>query len=257
MRGDLVIPISTLIGFLLVLTRLSSIFVFVPVPGQQTGFTSPRVFFCLALTIALAPQWPVVGADDVSTSLLASWILAEAALGLTIGLAVSFIAEAFAFGSQVLSLQAGYGYASIVDPASQADSGILVVVAQLVSGLLFFAFGLDREVLRALAHSLNTYPPGSFSITHPLAEELLKLAGSILNTGLRLALPIVGVMLLIDITLGVLGRLHAQVQLVQMSFPIKLMLCIGVLGGMLLVARPLYSAAAESSLTFIHSLVAR
>lgn len=257
MRGDFVIPLSTLIGFLLVLTRLSSIFVFVAMPGQQNGFTSPRALLCIALTIALAPAWPAIAADTVTTSLLASWILAEAALGLTIGLAVSFIAEAFLFASQVLSLQAGYGYASIVDPSTQADSGILVVVAQLVCGLLFFAFGLDREVLRTLAHSLGTYPPGTFSLTAPLANELLKLAGNVMNTGLRLALPIVGVMLLIDITLGVLGRLHAQVQLVQMSFPIKLMLCVGVLGGMLLVARPLYSSAAESSLAFVQGLVAR
>lgn len=255
MRGDFVIPVSTLLGFLLVLTRLSGIFVFVTLPGQQNGLSMPRAFLCLALTIALAPQWPAIAAKEITTSLLTTWVLAEAALGLTAGLAVSLIAEAFAFGAQILSLQAGYGYASIVDPNTNADSGILLVIAQLIAALLFFAFGLDREVLRALAYSLHTYPPGTFALTQPLADELLKLVGIILNTGLRLSLPIVGIMLLIDISLGVLGRLHSQIQLVQMSFPIKLMLCIGMLGGMLLVARPLYQAAAESSLGFVRRVL--
>jgi flagellar biosynthesis protein FliR len=257
MRGELVFPVSTLLGFLLVLTRLSSIFVFMPMPGQQTGFSTPRALLCLALTIALAPQWPELQVDRINAPLLAAWVLSEAALGLTIGLAVSFISEAFIFGAQVLSLQAGYAYASIVDPNTQADSGILIVVAQLLAGLLFFAFGIDRHALRALAESLATYPPGTFALTRPMAEEVLKLATTVLNTGLRLALPICGVMLLIDIVLAVLGRLHAQIQLVQMSFPIKLLLCIGVLAGMLLVAQPLYSAAASSCLRFVTAIVTR
>jgi flagellar biosynthetic protein FliR len=255
MHGDLIIPISTLLGFLLVLTRLSCIFIFVNIPGQQTGYTGPRALFCLALTIALAPQWPSLQASDAQPAILAMWLASEAALGLTVGLAINLIGEAFVFGAQVLSLQAGFGYVSIVDPSTQADSGILVVVAQLLAGLLFFAFGLDREVLRALAASLISYPPGAFSLTRPIADEMLRLVGTILNTGLRLALPIVGIMLLIDIALGVLGRLHSQVQLLQLSFPVKLMMCLSVLGGMLLVARPLYSSAAHASLAFVRALL--
>jgi flagellar biosynthetic protein FliR len=257
MHGDVVVPLSTLVGFLLVLTRLSTVFVFVPLPGQQSGFSTPRAMLCLALTIALAPQWPEIDVEKVNAPLLTAWILSEAALGLTVGLAVSFIAEAFVFGAQVLSMQAGYGYASIIDPATQADSGILMIVAQLLAGLLFFALGIDRHVLRALAESLTTYPPGAFAISKAAADEILRLATTVLNTGLRLALPISGLMILIDLALSVLGRVHTQIQLIQMSFPIKLLLCIGVLGGMLLVAQPLYTAAASASLNFITRAMAR
>jgi flagellar biosynthesis protein FliR len=132
-----------------------------------------------------------------------------------------------------------------------------MIVAQLLASLLFFAFGIDRHVLRALAESLTTYPPGAFEITRPIADEVLKLATTVLNTGLRLALPICGLMLLIDLALSVLGRVHAQIQLVQMSFPIKLLLCLGVLGGMLIVAQPLYTAAAGASLSFVAAMMAR
>jgi flagellar biosynthesis protein FliR len=132
-----------------------------------------------------------------------------------------------------------------------------MVVAQLLAGLLFFAFGIDRHVLRALAESLTAYPPGAFAVSRAAADEILKLATSVLNTGLRLALPISGLMILIDVALSVLGRVHAQMQLVQMSFPIKLLLCLGVLGGMLLVAHPLYSTAASASLGLIRNLVTK
>jgi flagellar biosynthetic protein FliR len=154
-------------------------------------------------------------------------------------------------------MQAGFGYASIVDPTTQADSGILLVVAQLLSGLLFFACGIEGHVLRALADSLGVYPPGTYSITPSIANELLRLATTILNTGLRLALPITALMLLIDLVLAILGRLHSQIQLVHMSFPIKLMLCIGVLAWILVVVQPLYESAAARAVRFIVAVTHR
>ena len=62
----------------------------------------------------------------------------------------------------MLGLQAGYAYASTIDPNTEADSGILLVFAQLMAGLLFFALGLDREVLRLFAQSLDKIPPGAY-----------------------------------------------------------------------------------------------
>ncbi|HYP14165.1 MAG TPA: flagellar biosynthetic protein FliR [Bryobacteraceae bacterium] len=257
MQDDLVIPAATLLSFLSVLTRFSGVFLFVPLPGGQAGPSPARALLCLALTFAVAPQWPAVR-GDTSVSALIMLLLSEAALGLTAGLAVSFIAEAFVFSAQVLSLQAGYGYASIIDPTTQADSGILLVVAQLLAGLMFFALGVEGQILRALAESLRVYPPGSFSLTPELAGAVVKLASTVLNLGLRMALPIAGLMLLIDLSLAVLARLHAQVQLVQMSFPLKLLLCLGVLAAMLVVVRPLYESSARLVVSFTqHALLRR
>jgi flagellar biosynthetic protein FliR len=145
----------------------------------------------------------------------------------------------------------------VVDPNTQADSGILLIIAQLLSGLLFFACGIDGYVLHALANSLATYPPGSYAITHSIATELIRLGATVLNTGLRLALPIVGLMLLIDLVLAILGRLHSQIQIVQMAFPIKLLLCVAMLGSTLLVARPLYEAAAGVAIQFLRAVTGR
>jgi len=36
-------------------------------------------------------------------------------------------------------------YASTIDPNSEADSGVLVVLAQLTSWMLFLAFGMEAS----------------------------------------------------------------------------------------------------------------
>ena len=152
-----------LFGFLFVLARVSGMFVFAPIPGMKNGPDVLRVLLSLSITLALFPVWPKTAGQGDSVSGLVAVIFAEASLGLAIGLAVSFTLETFQMAMQVIGLQAGYGYASTIDPTTQADSPVLLVFAQLFSGILFFATGLDREVLRACALSFSAFPPGNLS----------------------------------------------------------------------------------------------
>ena len=47
--------------------------------------------------------------------------------------------------AQILSLNAGFSFAQTIDPTTQAQSGVLVVFAQLAGGMVFLALGLDRR----------------------------------------------------------------------------------------------------------------
>ncbi|HYO84256.1 MAG TPA: flagellar biosynthetic protein FliR, partial [Bryobacteraceae bacterium] len=158
MQGDLVISLAMLHGFALTLVRLAGIFAFLPLPGTSAGAPAARIMLALAVTMSLAPAWPDLDGTATLSTLIA-WCAAEAVLGVLTGLAVSTIADAFLLGAQFLSLPAGYAYASTFDPNTNADSGILLIFAQLLTGVLFFATGFDRLIIRAFADSLVTCPP--------------------------------------------------------------------------------------------------
>ena len=57
------------------------------------------------------------------------------------------------------------------------------------AGLLFFALGLEREIILAFARSLDAFPAGSFLLTPAGAEQILRLASGMFSVGLRLAMP--------------------------------------------------------------------
>lgn len=256
MPADLQISTGTVLGFLLTLARIAGVFVLVPLPGLKNTFELPRIIIALAVTLSLFPQWPRV-APDTSPALLALWLMSEAALGTGIGLAVGFATEALTTGGQIMGLQAGYAYASTIDPSTQADSGILVVFSQLSAGLLFFALGLDREVLRIFARSLETCPPGSFTLTRPAAEHILSLGAMMFSTGLRLALPMVALLIMVDISLALLGRVNSQLQLLTVAFPIKMMVGLALLGWLTLLFPVLFRAVTGQALSTAASLVSR
>lgn len=229
MPANLTLSVGMLYGFLLVLARVGGALVFVPLPGVRGVLEPARAALAVGFTMALASRWPAVSGPQVGLGALLAWVAAEAALGLAIGVAVAIVLEAFVLAAQVLGLQAGYAYASTVDPNTEADSGVLLVFAQLLAGMLFFALGLDREVLRLFGDSLERIPPGSFTPGPHAAEALVRLGASLFTYGLRLAMPVVGLLVMVDVALALLGRLNSQLQLLTLAFPAKMLIALLVL----------------------------
>ena len=223
MRSNLALSSGALYAFLLVLSRISGAFVFVPLPGTRNGADIARLFASLAVTIALLPVWPRFEAFPDSVSEVVVAVLGEAIFGLSIGLAVSLFSEMLAMAAQVVSTQAGFSYASTIDPTTSADSSLMVVIAQLLAGMLFLSLGLHREVIRIFGMSLVAHPPGSFHLEGRVVEALLHFSSQIFMVGLKLALPCVALLALIDISLALIGRVNAQLQLLSLAFPLKML----------------------------------
>lgn len=228
MPASLTFSAGTLFGFLLVLARVSGALVFVPLPGIRAAGETARAALALAVTIALASRWPSI-AGEISAPTLLLWVAAEAALGITIGVAVALALEAFALGAQVLGLQAGYAYASTIDPNSEADSGVLLVFAQLMAGMLFFAMGFDREVLRLFSQTLDRIPAGGYVPHAAAVAPIIRLGGVLFAAGVRLALPVVALLLMVDVALALLGRINQQLQLLSLAFPLKMLVALALL----------------------------
>src|SRR5664279_908261 len=223
MPDNVTLSAGTLYGFLLVLARVGGSLIFVPLPGVKSAPEPARIALALGFTLALYTQWPVVRADTVTVAALAGWALAESAVGLAIGVSVAIALEAFTLAAQVLGLQAGYAYASTMDPNTEADSGILLVFAQLWSGMLFFALGLDREILRLFAQSLEKVPAGAYVFGRATAEPLIRLGATLFSVGVRLALPVVAVLVMEDVALALMERMNAQLQMLSLAISAKML----------------------------------
>jgi len=246
MGADGVFSTSTVLAFLLTAVRVAGVFAFVPIPGLKSAVDPARVILIIGITIALFPVWPHPQ-GDAPAALFVMWTLSEAALGIGIGLTVAFATEAFSVGAQVIGLQAGYSFASTVDPATQADSTVLVSLTQTFAAILFFVTGLDREILRIFAHSLVTFPPGLFVLSRGSAQLILQAGSTMFTTGLRLALPVMAVMVMVDLSLALLGRVNAHLQLLTIAFPIKMLLGLGLLAWMAVLLPALLRGATNAT----------
>jgi len=229
MPANVTLSIGTLYAFLVVMARVGGALVFVPLPGLKGGPQPARAAFALGMTLALYSRWPVVNAEAVTGMRMVGWAAAEASVGIAIGVSVAIALEAFALAAQVLGLQAGYAYASTIDPNTEADSGILLVISQLFAGMLFFVLGLDRQILRLFAESLDKVPPGTYIFGPGSVQPLIQLGASLFAVGVRLALPVVALLVMVDVALALMGRLNQQLQLLSLAFPAKMLTALLVL----------------------------
>ncbi len=244
MHTDIKVPVSLIYSFLLVLARVAGSIIFVPLPGVRSAAEPVRVILILAVTASLYPVWPALPPDP-SILEYTGWIAVEAAFGLSIGLLVGFLSEVMMLFGQMCGLQAGFSFASTIDPGTQADSPVLSVIAQSVAGLLFVTLGLHRYIIQIFAQSLVSRPPGRLVLDPRVGALLIHSAGSVFSVGMRLALPIVGLMAMADIALALLGRINSHLQLLHLAMPLKILAAFATISILLALFPSFYSEYAN------------
>lgn len=217
-------------------TRMAALVLMVPIPYLRATPVPAKIFFGAMLALLLVPSWPRETAANLSVAgLLARSLAGVAAVAVT-ACAVNLAMELFVTASRLVGLNAGFGYASTIDPSTQADSGVLDVVGSLFASLLVVTLGFDRPILLALARSADTLTLPS-DATLPAMTALLSY---VWTAALRLAMPVLALLLVTDLILALGAKLQAQLQLISLSFPVKMLLsffllasCIPVWPGLL------------------------
>jgi flagellar biosynthetic protein FliR len=222
MGADSLISYSTLFGFLFALARISGVFAFLPLAVYRAAPETSRIVLAIAMALILRSEWKAPVGAEVSIGRIVAGLASEAALGLAIGISLAIVIEVFKMAAQTVSMSAGLGYASTIDPTSGADSTVLLTTAELVAGLLFFVSGADRLLVKVLADSMRLCPPESFVLNKNWALAITQFASAIFGAGLRLAAPLIAVLLLADGALAVLGRVQTHLHLVSLTMPVKL-----------------------------------
>ncbi|MGJ5820740.1 flagellar biosynthetic protein FliR [Paludibaculum fermentans] len=255
MPAEFHFEISTVLGFLLVVARLGSALLFVPIPGVKAAPELTRAFLICAICVSLFPMWPRYNASEFGPAVYILWLVGEMIFGLAVGLLVAFLSDMLVFTVQAVSVQAGFSYASTIDPNSEADSSVLQIVAQLMSNLLFFTAGGDRLVLMAFANSLREWPPGHVDLTWSAARVVVTAGSMMMELGLRLALPIAALLLLADVTLALLGRIQSQLQLLSLAFPVKMLGSLAALATLVSLAPLLFQSGLDQVRALLGALI--
>ena len=255
--GDLIIPHGFFIHFLMTLFRVGGIFAFVPIPGLKSALDPTRIGLVVLLSWLVFPLTPLTQSVPATLSGALGLMISEVSLGLVFGLSIQFLHEGILIGAQILSVQAGYSYASTIDPTSEADSSVLQVILVLGASLFFLTLGLDRVLLKAVVTSFDAYPPGAFVASLSTAASVIAISGEMFSRGLRVAAPIVGVLVLVDVAMALLSRLQPQMQLLNLSFPLKMLLSLAGLAFAIQTLPAGVEASAETTFRFINSILAK
>ncbi len=234
--------------------RLSAMLVFLPLPGFKSLPAAARVLMALALAAVLAASAPPAAFQPLTGPEFLIRLLADLLTGVSIGMVSSLVVEAFNFAGQVISVQAGFSYASTIDPFSESDTGILPSIFSLGANLLLFHSPLYAELIRALMGGLLRSPAQVALRAPETARILIGFSAHCLAIGIKLALPIIALLFLADLCIGLFGRLQPQIQFLSMSFAVKLLGTMAAVAALMPALRWLNQQLAVSAVNVLQLL---
>ncbi len=214
---SLSIPLDAVVGFGLALTRMLGIFLYAPVFGHTV------VPFRIRLGLAVTIAWfvtPYLGltAETIGAGLGIA-VVREALVGVALGLGAQLVFAGFSLMAELASIQGGLGAASVLDPASGANSVVLTSLVGSFSLFVFLAVDAHHDLLRAAWMSFEKLPPGGDQSLVPGFIGLAQLGQGVFELGVRLAAPFTAVMLVTNLAVGMLGRAIPQLNLMALQLP--------------------------------------
>lgn len=214
--GDFV-PIFLLALRLAAMLLMTPVLYAVPVPAQS------RVLLIFGIAATLHTALPVAATSaphDAGSVIIAA--ARELALGATMGLGVHVAFASFALAGRLLDIQAGFGMAQVLDPATHRQLPVLTSAFNQIGVLTFFLMNGHHALLRGLDVSLIVFPLGAEWDIANAAEAAFGQMSGLFTLGFSLVAPVVFCVFLVELAFGVLARNLPQMNIFLVALPAKI-----------------------------------
>lgn len=214
---------SLVYQFFFPLVRIISLIMTAPVMGERSVPTKVKIG--LALLIVFLLPLPPMDKNITIFSFTGVWIvLQQVIIGVVMGFTMQLAFMAIRFAGELIGIQMGLSLATFFDPTGGPSTPVLSRFFNILAILLFLSLDGHLWLLFGLTESFMLIPIGS-GLLHPDGYfVLIETSGLLFRNGLLLALPLIILLLVINMSLGLLNRLTPQLSIFVVGFPLTLLL---------------------------------
>ena len=218
---------------LLVIMRIGGMAIFAPV--ISSAMVPARVRIMLVFLAGIG-AFSLLGARGVSIPdvPMDPWAIlplaaGEVAVGALIGFMASLPLLALRIGGMVSGQQMGLGFARFYNPAVGEEADVLEQTFYFLGLAIFLSIGGLEAMFIAVLHSFEYVNAGIFTDGSGVLDVILGMLLASLDIGLRVALPLLGVIFLETVAMGFVSKTVPQLNVLSLGFPLRIMVGLGVL----------------------------
>jgi len=209
------------------LFRIGSFVMVAPIFGTQLVPARVRLAISFALTVLIAPLLgPMPQVDAVSlTALLV--ILQQVIIGTALGFMMLMLMQLFIVSGQMIAMQMGLGFASMMDPANGVSVPVVSQFFLVGTTLLFLAMNGHLVMLEVLVESFHSWPVSvdilsDDGFSGDIVWTMILRISWLFAAAMMIALPTVTAVLIVNIAFGVMTRAAPQMNIFSLGFPVGL-----------------------------------
>lgn len=209
-------------AFMWPLTRILGLISTVPLLSNVNVPMRIKVALGIMIALVVAPSLGEMPAIDMvsfeGVFLLAMQFFIGAAMGFT----VRIVFAAVEMAGAATGLTMGLGFATFFDPVTEGQSSVISQFLSLLALTIYIATNLHLVVLTVLIDSFETIPVSTIPLGGQFFLDIVHWGGRIFSGGLQLALPMIAVLLITNMSLGILTRAAPQLNLFGIGFPVTI-----------------------------------
>jgi flagellar biosynthetic protein FliR len=210
-----------LVGFILVLARVSPLFVLAPMFSSKLIPARVRGIVAVALAVGLSPV--LIHGHHLPTGPgdLVTLATKELLIGLAFAFVIGALFTAVAVAGSFLDTMIGFSYGSLVDPLTGTSSSVLQQAYSLIAILVFMAIGGDGWMVRGLARTYDVVPLDAMPDVGALVQGVDTAFASIFGAAIQVSGPVVLALVLTDAAFGLVSRVVPQLNVFGVGFSAK------------------------------------
>lgn len=218
------VEVSTINQFLadllLPFMRISGLFAAMVGISAKTVPNNVKVLLGLFLTLLIMPMIPpspVAEMFSVATFVL---VIQQLIIGIAIGFVSTMVLNSFVLAGQVVAMQTGLGFASIVDPVNGINVPAVGQFYLILATLLFWALDGHLAMIRMIVLSFEAFPIGKAWWSPEQFREIAHWGGWMFISALTLSLAPIVSLLIVNLSFGVMTKAAPQLNIFSIGFSI-------------------------------------
>ena len=182
------------------------------------------------------------------------YCLIEISTGLTFGFITNMCFSCIRYAGSFMDLQVGFAMMSMFDPTSNSNVTLIERMLYWFSLVVFIIVDGPNMIIKILIESFNVIHIGKFILNQNSAMHVIDVFTRYFQLGIRIAIPIVLIIILTDLTMGLVAKTVPQLNVMILGMPVKIVLGLGVLALSLPVILNIIGSAFDSIPSSIREL---
>ena len=205
--------------FLLPFFRIAGFLMSVPVIGSRLIPIRARLVMAVVTAISISRLVPNPGVEEVLHFLSIPIIFEQIIIGVALGFAVQLFIQIGVVAGQIMAMQIGLGFSQLVDPANGVNVASISQLFLMMFTFLYLAMDGHLLTLEVLINSFHTLPIGGEASLLNSHWRIANLGSWLFASALRIALPAIFALYVVNLTFGIMSRAATQLQIFSIGFP--------------------------------------
>jgi flagellar biosynthetic protein FliR len=208
--------------------RVLAVFTSAPIFSSRAFPVRARIGFALLIAIAAQPSLSGQPVISITGPEAFGAVAQQLGIGLAIGFTVRLVFSAVELAGEVVGFQMGLNFAAFFNPSLNTQSSAVASFFGQMSTFLFIVMNGHLLVLMAIIKSFDAFPVDQNFLEAVRQLKLYSLGADLFASGLWIALPMLGMMMFVNLGLGIVSRVAPQMNIYAIGFPITL--TVGLIG---------------------------